>query len=118
MRKIKILANGTEIPAMLNDTVAAKDFEGRLPFKVRGSDSGIDYCCVASEGACDEDERQAGWKNGDISLSGGWFALLYDGEEQSSAYEDMMIIGHIDEENLQQVRSLPRSVEFAVVADD
>lgn len=118
MKKIKIKAGNIEILAVLNDTVAAKDFETRLPFIVKGNDSGIDYCCVAEEGKSYPAERQTGWKNGDINLSGGWFALLYAGEEQSQAYEDMMIIGHIDAEDLSLVKSLPSSVTFTVELEE
>ncbi|MDD3222896.1 MAG: cyclophilin-like fold protein [Lachnospiraceae bacterium] len=69
MKNIKIIVGDTVIPATLNDTVAAKDFETRLPFTVKGSDSGIDYCCVAKEGKCAPEQRQSGWKNGDIKLT-------------------------------------------------
>ncbi|MBU3213818.1 hypothetical protein LL033_13635 [Clostridium estertheticum] len=114
MKNIVIKAGNVIIPATLNVTVAAKDFETRMPFAVKGTDSGIDYCCVASEGKSKSSEKQTGWKNGDINLAGGWFALLYGGEEQSQAYSDMMIIGHIDEENLQLVKDLPDTVTFTV----
>ena len=59
-------------------------------------------------------ETQNGWKNGDISLAGGWFAVLFDGEEQSGSYSGMMIIAHIDEENLHLVKELPENVKFTV----
>lgn len=114
MKKINIIAGDIIIPATLNDTAAARDFETRLPFTVTGNDSGIDYCCVAKEGKSDPGERQTGWKNGDINLADGWFALLYGGEEQSQAYKNMMIIGHIDDENLSLVKSLPSNVKFTV----
>ena len=114
MKNINIVVGDVTIPATLNNTVAARDFENRLPFHVRGNDSGIDYCCVAEEGASDPKERQTGWKNGDINLAGGWFALLYAGEEQSDSYSDMMIIGHIEEKFLPQVRSLPKTIEITV----
>ena len=118
MKKIKITAGNTEIPAVLNDTAAAKDFETRLPFTVSGTDSGIDYCCVAEEGKSIPEERQAGWKNGDINLAGGWFAILYGGEEESAAYTDMMIIGHIEKEDLPLVQKLPHTVTFTVTLDE
>ncbi len=102
------------IPATLNDTVAAKDFKTRLPFVVSGYRSTFDYCCSAEGGEYDPDEIQSGWKNGDISLGGGWFAILFEGEEQSSSYTDMMIIAHIDDENLHLVKSLPENVTFTV----
>lgn len=106
------------IPATLNDTVAAQDFKTRLPFVVSGYRSTLDYCCTAQSGKYDPKEMQAGWKNGDISLAGGWFAVLIEGEEQSKAYTDMMIIAHIDEENLQLVKDLPKNVTFTVELDE
>ena len=96
----------------LNDTVAAKDFAKRLPFTVSGYDSGTDYCCSAASGLYDPMETQTGWKNGDISLGGGWFALLYGGQEQSEGYRDMMIIGHIKDEDLKLVKKLHARVTF------
>ena len=114
MKKIKIISGDVVIPAVLNDTVAAKDFESRLPFKVTGNASGIDYCCVAKEGKSDQAERQSGWKNGDINLAGGWFALLYGGEEESESYTDMMIIGHIEKEYLETLKCLPSTAEFLI----
>lgn len=114
MREIKITYGKTTIRAMLNDTVAARDFEKRLPFTVSGYDSGIDYCCNAASGIFDPMEIQTGWKNGDISLGGGWFALLYSGEEDSHQYKNMMIIGHIKKEDIELVKSLPKKVNLKI----
>ncbi len=114
MKEIQIIAGDVVIPATLNDTVAAKDFETRLPFHTRGSNSGIDICCIAKEGKCDPTQKQTGWKNGDISLADGWLALLYGGEEQSNAYPGMMIIGRIAEEYLAKVAAFPASVNVVV----
>jgi hypothetical protein len=112
--RIKITCGAVEIPAILNDTVAAKDFMTRLPFQVDGFRSDIDYCCTASEGKCDPSEKQAGWKNGDVNLSGGWFSILFDGEETSKSYKDMMIIAYIGQEYLKLVKELPKKVHFTV----
>lgn len=114
MREIKITDGKTIIRATLNDTVAAIDFEKRLPFTVSGYDSGIDYCCNAARGIFDPMEMQTGWNNGDISLGGGWFALLYGGEEESHAYKNMMIIGHIKKEDLELVKSMPKKVNLKI----
>lgn len=111
---IVLKANGITIPATLNDTVAAQDFKTRLPFVVAGYRSSLDYCCTAQSGKFDPAETQSGWKNGDISLAGGWFAVLFDGEEQSEQYTNMMIIAHIDKEHLHLVRRLPNNVTFTV----
>ncbi|MDO4649410.1 MAG: cyclophilin-like fold protein [Eubacteriales bacterium] len=114
MKNIKIIAGDIVIPATLNDTIAAKDFEARLPFKTRGSNSGIDICCTAKEGKFDPSQKQNGWKNGDISLADGWLALLYSGEEQSASYSGMMIIGKIEEQYLSTVASFGSSVDITV----
>lgn len=97
---ILLKANGTVIPAMLNDTVAAQDFKKRLPFTAAGHRSAVDYCCRLASGIFDPAQTQSGWKNGDISLAGGWFAVLFDGKENSSDYRGMMVIAHIDEKDL------------------
>lgn len=111
---ILLLAENVQIPATLNDTVAAEDFKSRLPFIVSGHRSPLDYCCVAQAGKYDEQQTQSGWKNGDISLAGGWFAVLFDGEEISHIYHDMMIIAHIDAKHLPLVKDLPDEVTFVV----
>lgn len=49
-----------------------------------------------------------------FSLAGGWFAVLFDGEETSQNNHGMMIIAHIEEEHLQLVRGLPDAVKFVV----
>lgn len=113
---IVLKAGDVTIPATLNDTVAGQDFRGRLPFKTSGYRSTFDYCCTATEGKFDPNEKQYGWTNGDISLAGGWFAVLFAGEEQSSSYGDIMPIAHIDAEHLPLVAALPRDVTFLVEA--
>lgn len=115
---IVLKANDVVIPAVLNDTVAAQEFKKRLPFKVSGYRSTVDYCCSAVCGVFDPAETQSGWKNGDISLAGGWFAVLFDGEETSQSYRGMMIIAHIEEENLDLVKKLPENVRFVVELAD
>lgn len=110
-----VIRTGTvDIPATLNDSVAAQDFRKRLPFKVSGRRSAVDYCCTTDSGRYDPAETQSGWKNGDISLAGGWFAILFDGEEKSGDYHGMMVIAHIEEEHLPLVKGLPDSVNFTV----
>jgi hypothetical protein len=114
MNRISITDGATVLYAQLNETVAAKDFIKRLPCEFSGMDSGIDYCCAASNGIYDPLELQTGWKNGDISLGGGWFAILYDGEETSDSYRDMMIIGHLEEASMQKVKQMPARVNLKI----
>ena len=111
---IKEESTGITLFAVLNDTVAAKDLIKRFPCTFNGSDSGIDFCCTASSGNYNPAETQTGWKNGDISLGGGWFAVLYGGEEQSATYTDMMIVGHLEQDSLSKIPLLPKRVKFTV----
>lgn len=112
--QIVLKTNNVVIPAILNDTVAAQEFKKRLPYRVSGYRSRVDYCCTAACGIFDPTETQSGWKNGDISLAGGWFTVFFDGEETSNNDHGMMIIAHIEKENLQLVRDLPDAVKFVV----
>ena len=115
---IVIKTSNKTIPAVLNDTLAANEFKKRLPFKVSGTRYEHDYCCSAACGVFDPTETQSGWKNVDISLAGGWFAVLFDGEETSHGYHGMMVIAHIDEDDLQLVKDLPETVKFVVELAD
>lgn len=116
--QILLKMDDVAIPASLNDTVAAKDFIKRLPLKLSGSRSAVDYCCHAACGLFDPSETQAGWKNGDISLADGWFAVLFDGEEKSGNFQGMMVIAHIEEEHLNLVKALPKTVRFTIELSD
>ena len=102
------------IPAVLNETLTAREFCKCLPFTVTASKGEFDFCGIAGSLACQETERQNGWKNGDIGYSRGWFALFHSGEDQSSGYTGEMIIGHIDEEYLETVRRLNGSVNITI----
>ena len=117
MKNVVISDGSVRIRAVLNDTRAAKDFESRLPLTCIGCDSGIDYCCSVASGVFDPRELQTGWKNGDLSLGGGWFALLYGGEEHSGEYKDMMIIGRIHDDDLHMVEAMPARVTLTVSAE-
>lgn len=112
--KILLKVGNAVIPAVLNDTVAAQDFAKRLPLKLSGSRSDVDYRCHTACSLFDPMETQTGWKNGDISLAGGWFTVFFDGEEQSETVRGLMIIAHIETEYLEIVRALPATVKIAV----
>ncbi|MDR2738242.1 MAG: hypothetical protein LBB68_00185 [Treponema sp.] len=116
--RVTLTIGDTVIPATLNNTVTARAFIERLPFTVSASKAEYDFCGTAKELACDDSERQAGWKNGDIGYSNGWFALFHSGEEQSGSYTTEMIIGHIDDEYLGTVRGLSGRIEITVAQAD
>ena len=112
MKKILLKVGDIQIPAILNNTKTALDFERKLPFKVTCHDSGNDYCGKVARGRFDPGEYSLGWKNGDIMLYNGWFALLYDGEEKSKEYGHTIIIGHFDD--IDAVRNLPKTIRLTV----
>lgn len=53
MKEIQITDGTTVVHAVLNDTVAAQDFEKHLPCIFIGCDFGMDYCCPAPNGLYD-----------------------------------------------------------------
>lgn len=115
--RLVITAGDVTVKAKLNNTVAARDLMNRLPMTVTGFDSGIDYCCECADSEMDLSEMQAGWKNGDINLSGGYFAILYGGEEQSASYRQM-IVAHLSEEENHLIQMLPRQVAFRLSLEE
>ena len=115
--RLVIAAGDVTVKAKMNDSFAARGFMNRLPLTIKGNNSGVDYCCELEDGVMDESEMQDGWKNGDINASGGWFAILYSGEERSATYRQM-IIAHLDEEDNRLVQTLPKEVEFRLSLEE
>ncbi len=114
MKDIVITADGIKIPAVLNETKAAHDFERRFPFKAICRSSEHSYSGNTAIGNYSPLETQNGWKNGDISVSGGWFEIFFDGEEHSKDYRDLMIVAHIRQKDLSKIRSLPETIHVTV----
>lgn len=102
------------IPVDLNQTVAAKEFRKRLPLTLSGRRKKDNYCFPTAIGCYDPQETQSGWKNGDVSIARGHFRILFNGEEESSEYMGMMVIGHIKKEDLQQILQLPDTVRLTI----
>jgi multimeric flavodoxin WrbA len=115
--RLVISSGDVTVKAKLNNTMTARDLMNRLPMTVTGFDSGIDYCCECRDGALDESEMQDGWKNGDINLSGGWFAILYGGKEQSASYRQM-IVAHLSEEDNRLIQTLPGKATFRLSLEE
>ena len=111
MPRLVIRSGDVTVKAKMNGSFAARDFMNRLPMTVTGFDSGEDYCCELADGMLDDTELQNGWKNGDINAYGGWFSILYGGEEQSTSYRQM-IIAHLNEEDNALIQALPKEAEF------
>lgn len=114
VKKILLKFENISIPAALNDTLAAKDFEKRLPVVLTGRKWKDNYCFPTAIGCYDPEETQAGWKNGDISLAAGSFRILFDGQEESADTRGIMVIGHICEQQLKQIRDFPKTVRISI----
>ena len=115
--RLVIRSDNRTLWAPLNDTQAARDLMNRLPLTVIGHDSGVDYCCELKEGAFDENEKQQGWQNGDISVADGWFALLYAGEQESERHR-VMVVAHLDEVQNAQLADLPAEATFELSLEE
>lgn len=116
--KVTLTIGDNVIPATLNDTLTAKKLIEELPFTVETSKMQYDFCGTVEELPFDNSQRQAGWKNGDIGYSKGWFALFHNGEEKSSSHTSEMIIGHIDDAYLETIRDLDGSISITISADN
>lgn len=96
--RINMTFGGTVIPAELNDTETARAFVSELPTTIRVSSTGIDFCGrMPFELPYEEAQVGHGWTNGDVNYNpgGGWFALLFDDEENSARYGDQVNMGRV-----------------------
>lgn len=94
--RIKLCFDETVVEAELNDTETARAFVAHLPTSIRVSGCCIDFCGkmpfdLPYEGT----QVRRGWTNGDVNYNpgGGWFAVLFDDEENSARYGDQVNMG-------------------------
>ncbi len=110
-----MMMNGREVHATLNDTLTAREFIQLLPYSVTVSRATDDLCgSVREELASDPSEGLNRWKIGEIGWFGGWFTILVDNEERFSKMPGVMIIGSIDEEDIDYVTQLSGRVDIEV----
>lgn len=106
----------TAIRGVLNDTETARAFADRLPVRIRVSGTGIDFCGPMPFALPYEQEQVGfGWTNGEINYNpgGGWFAVLFDDEENSRRYGDQVNMGRVTSP-LEALRALSGSYEVLV----
>lgn len=97
--RVKLIVNGTVIPAVLNDGKSAAALVAKLPYTVKLQRYEHDYCGVMSEPLpYDAEDLRSGWKNGDIAFAvdGNYFAILYKDEEISQQFDGMVTMGALD----------------------
>ncbi len=111
---VTLTVDGIAIPATLNGTRTAQSFAENLPFSITLRRYESDYCTPTRPLPVKESETQHGWANGDIGLFGGWFTLLFAGEEHSRSTPGVMVIGRIGDGALETVRRLPETISLTV----
>ena len=88
----------TDVHGVLNETETARAFADRLPVSIRVSGTGVDFCGqMPFKLPCSQDQIGFGWTNGDINYNpgGGWFAVLFDDEQNSRRYGDQVNMGRV-----------------------
>lgn len=98
LTKVNMRFGKVSIPAELNDTETARAFASKLPTTIRVNGTGIDFCGrMPFDLPYEEEQVGRGWTNGDVNYNpgGGWFALLFDDEENSARYGDQVNMGRV-----------------------
>lgn len=102
------------LAAVLNDTVAARDFLQRLPLSVCGNRRDSAYGCGVAIGRFDPLETQFGWQAGDLCLDSGWLSIRLAGCHPSEAQRSTMVIGRFDRASFPLLEKLPDQVRFTI----
>lgn len=97
--RINMHFGDTVIPGILNDSTTAKAFVEMLPLTVHESRYSHDFCGSMGDFLpFDKEDERYGWLNGDIAIGTNvpWFTILFDDEEISEQYGNLVNIGVID----------------------
>lgn len=121
MDGIKIVMHFGDIAVrgVLNGTDTAREFAAKLPTHVKVSGTGIDFCGrMPFDLPYEQGQVGFGWANGDINYNpgGGWFAVLFDDQENSQRYGDQVNIGKVTDP-LDVLHGLHGSYEVLVEKD-
>lgn len=114
--RINMHFGDTIIPGILNDSTTAKAFIEMLPMTVHESKYSHDFCGSMGENLpFDTEDERYGWLNGDIAIgtSTPWFTILFDDEEISEQYGNLVNIGVIDSE-LSRITELEGSYDVLI----
>ncbi|WP_314724537.1 cyclophilin-like fold protein [Enterocloster bolteae] len=97
--RINMHFGDTVIPGILNDSTTAQAFIEMLPMTVHESRYSHDFCGSMDDFLpFDEEDERYGWLNGDIAIGTNvpWFTILFDDEDISEQYGNLVNIGVID----------------------
>lgn len=114
--RINMHFGDTVIPGILNDSTTAQAFIEMLPMTVRESRYSHDFCGSMDDFLpFDEEDERYGWLNGDIAIGTNvpWFTILFDDEDISEQYGNLVNIGVIDCE-LSAISELEGSYEVLI----
>jgi len=115
--EITLTVGDVKFRAALNNSKTAHDLISKLPYTIKLSRFEYDYGGILSEPLqFDEKDKHNGWINGEIAYAGNYFSILFDGEEQSQDYSNMITIGHI-KDDLNIVKGLGQQIEVTVSLD-
>jgi len=114
--RILLKCDTIRIPAVMNNTAAARDFKRRLPVTVSGRRSADSYSFPVAVGCFDPEETQTDWKAGDISISGGRLRVFFDGGEASVNFAGATVIAHIRKRDLHLIHKFPDNVRLTIEA--
>lgn len=105
--------------ALLNDTLAAKDFERRLPLKMKLEESKGRYEGSLARGIYDPLEQKEKQYDGNLLLEQGKLQILCSKENLPEG-EMGIVIGRLEKESFNQLKSLGRktSVVLSVVKEN
>ena len=113
---ITLTVGDRTIPAVLNDSLAARELISRLPFTVGLHRYEHDYCGVMDAPLpFDKGDLKNGWKNGEIAFAadGSYFAILYKDEEISSQFGNLVTLGALSQDPL-VMEALPSQISLKI----
>lgn len=114
MRRIKITDGNIIIHGTINGTVAAKDFEKRLPCMVNAVAAENGYLATVPKGIYNPMELTDIFEKGDVGLFGGYFYLYDKSGNGNGCFQKIMIIGKIDENEIYLLEQLGDKVKLKV----
>lgn len=106
------------IPAILYDTLPARDLMAKLPVTVSLNRGPIDYCGGIDPIDYGKEDVQAGYRNGDLAywVPGQDFVIFTAKEETSSGVSDLVIIGRV-RCDIEEIQGLDSTIEVTIALD-
>ena len=121
MKTVVLKFGDTKVRAELNDTDTAEAFYEKLPLTIAVNGTGLDFCGrIPVTLPYEQNQVHNGWKNGDVNYNpqGGWFAVLHSGEEESSIYDDQVVMGRIVDDDLKVLQDLNGSFDLIIEKEE